>query len=132
MKIFASLMMMTLLAVSAWGASAVDGKWKVEPKAGAKDKEGKQAAVLTLDLKSEGDKLTGSLTRTAKRDRSTGIENGKVEGNKFSFTTSQQNRKKGTAVKTVWEGTVEDGQITGTMTPEGRKRGASFTAKKVN
>jgi hypothetical protein len=104
----------------------------VEPKAGAKAKDGKQAAEVTLDLKAEGDKLTGSITRTAKRARSNDIENGKVEGNKFSFTTSQQNRKKGTTAKTTWEGTVEGDQITGTMTPEGRKRGVSFTAKRVN
>ncbi len=120
MKMFAGVLLLALAAF----AAGIDGKWKVE----TKTKKG-QTITTTIDLKAEGDKLTGSVTRAAKRERTTPIENGKLEGNKFSFTTTEKSRKTD-AVKITWEGTVEGDQLNGTHTAEGRKRGTSFVAKR--
>lgn len=122
MKILASLL---LFALAAW--ASVDGKWTVEPSKSAK--KGK-AVEVTMNLKAEGEKLTGSVTRASKRERITDIENGKISGNKFSFTLVQKS-KKGESRKTQWEGTVEGDTMSGTTTAEGRKHGVAFTAKRA-
>lgn len=127
MKIVASLILSGLIAASAWAVPpGIDGRWKAEVKAKA---EKERSRELTLDLKAEGDKLTGSVTRSSKRARAAEIENGKIDGNKFSFTTVFKG-KKGER-KVVWEGTLEGDQISGTQRADGHKRGVAFTAKKL-
>ena len=60
---------------------------------------------------------------------SVAIQDGKIEGNQFSFTTVQTSKKKGDQ-KVEWKGTVEGDQLKGTRSSGKRGRGAPFTAKR--
>lgn len=111
-------------------AAALDGKWlaKIERKDAAK---GTVTVEFTLDLKVEGNRLTGTVTGgAARRPVTMTIENGKVEGDRFSFTTVQKGRKGDQ--KFLWEGTVSGDELKGTRTAEGRRRGVPFTAKRAS
>jgi len=121
------------LACSA-GAANLDGKWTAELSAGGKKAAAKKNAattppVFTLDLKTQGGQITGSVSAArAKRGRGVEIQNGKVDGDHFTFTTVQHG-KKGDA-KFLWDGTMAGEQINGTRTREGAKHGAKFAAKR--
>ncbi len=114
------------LSAAAFGAS-IDGKWTMEQK--AKD----QTVVVTFNLKSNGGVITGDMTRAGKRPKPAAIQNGKIDGDKFSFVTVSNNKKKG-EVRTKWEGTVGDNQLTGNRMLEGGKgkKGAAFTMKRAS
>lgn len=112
-------------------AAAIDGKWLAEIKIPAGKKAGSTEQTITtmLNLSSSGTTLTGSVTMKAgKRDREVQIQDGKIEGNSFSFVTVMQG-KKGDQ-KLVWKGTVEGDTLKGTRGREDQRRGAPFTAKK--
>lgn len=84
---------------------------------------------MTLDLKAEGGKLTGTVSTPARRrGGSLAIQDGKIEGNQFSFTTVQTTKKGDQKVE--WKGTVEGDQLKGTRSSGKRGRGAPFTAKR--
>jgi hypothetical protein len=111
------------LSVAAFGAS-VDGKWTMEQKA-------KDATVtVTFELKSDGGKVMGTMSRSVGKAKTMTIQNGKIEGDKLSFDTIAHNKKKGD-VRTHWEGTVSDSQITGhRKADQGKGKGAAFTMKR--
>ena len=76
-KIFILFFFLGCLATFA--QSKIDGKWKGT-------REGQNGTIeLNYTFKVEGDKLTGTYT-TPRGDNQ--IEDGKVEGNKFSYTMS--------------------------------------------
>ena len=108
----------------AWAglAAGVDGTWvaKVEMKAGTVE--------LALNLKSDGDKLTGTVSAGARRAAAMPIENGKIEGDRISFITVRKGRNG--ERKFVWEGTVAGEELKGTRTPEGGRRSIAFVAKR--
>jgi hypothetical protein len=110
-----------LAAVSAFAAS-VDGRWvaKVENR-----KKGTQEIVF--NLKSEGDRLTGTVA-TGRRMREVTIQEGKIEGDRISFTTVTKNRKTQKDNKLLWTATLSGAELKGTSQPEGRGRGRPFTA----
>ncbi len=113
-------------------AAGIDGKWVTTIKMQAGKKQGGEAREVqfTLDLKSEGDKLTGSVSGGAgRRPVTQEIQSGKIEGNKFSFVTVQKS-KDGQERKFVWEGTMQGDELRGTRGPEGGRRGGEFTAKR--
>ena len=113
------------LSVAAFGAS-IDGKWTMEQK--AKD----QTVTVTFNLKADGSSLNGSMTRPGKKARSVSLQNGKIDGEKFSFVTVSNNKKKG-EVRTKWEGTIGENQLTGRRMPEGGKgKGAAFNMKRAS
>jgi hypothetical protein len=125
-----------VLFLFAWIAAAaqIDGTWSGEMKSAARKKGGGQETVspITLNLKAEGNQLTGtvSISRGKKRkgSRPIQIQDGKIDGNSFSFTTVQSG-KKGEKRQT-WQGTIEGDQLKGST---GRgKRGTPFTAKRTN
>jgi hypothetical protein len=109
-------------------AAGLDGKWKIETELQTK-KRGKVTATSVLDLKSEGGKLTGTVTASAgKRDRTLDITDGKVDGNQISFTTVQKTKKR--EVKLLWKGTIEGDTLKLTRSVEGRRE-QSLTAKRM-
>lgn len=118
---------MTLMAAS------IDGKWS-----GEVQMRGRKAASadarkveVMLNLKSEGDQLTGSVTGNARgRGKEVTIQDGRIEGEKFSFTTMQ--KTKDGENKILWSGSVEGDQLTGTRSRDGAKRSVEFTAKRAN
>src|SRR5262245_50568290 len=88
-------------------AAAIDGTWQaqIEPRKKAADGKG-GAQTLTLNLKSDGNKLTGTATRgKGKRGKQVNIEEGKIDGNQFSFVTVQKGKKGDRRVR--WEGTLD-------------------------
>jgi hypothetical protein len=105
-------------------AAGIDGKWVASMKVPAPKKQGGEAREVqfTLDLKSEGSQLTGTVSGgMGRRAPTMNIENGKLDGNKFSFATVQKN-KQGQERKWVWEGTMQGDEL-------GGRRGIDFTAK---
>jgi hypothetical protein len=130
MRIRISILLFVLASLAA--AAGIDGKWVADMKMPAGKKGGEaRTAQLTLDLKAEGSKLTGTVNVPAKRrGGSVAIQDGKIEGNQFSFTTVQTSKKKGDQ-KVEWKGTLEGDQLQGTRSSGKRGRGAPFTAKRA-
>lgn len=130
-RAFSILALSCALALVAWTAP-IDGKWvaKMERRGGKKQGAAATTTVeLTLNLKSDGGKLTGTVSGGAgRRAPAQTVENGKIEGDRFSFTTVQRN-KKGDR-KFVWEGAVQGDELKGTRAAEGGRRGTDFTAKR--
>jgi hypothetical protein len=122
MKKFAIATLILFAAAMVLLAAGIDGKWIVE----TQGRNGPQQS--TLMLKATGSELTGTYEAPARGGAASApvaITDGKVDGNKFSFTASAG---RGPA---KFEGTVDGDQIKGTRTPEGRD-GQPFSAKRAN
>ncbi len=105
-----------LAAVSAV-AGPIDGKWVSERKM---ERDGQSFTIVqTFELKAEGDKLTGKFAlKFGEMEPPPGdIKDGKIEGNKFSFTTTMSTPNGD--MKTSYSGTVEGDTIKGTAEREG-------------
>ncbi len=108
-------------------AASIDGTWV--SKRTMKRQGQERTITTTFNLKSAGSQLTGTVTTAfGQRERTVDIQNGKIEGNAFSFTTVQKGRQ-GQEMKILWKGTVEGDQLKGEAGPEGR-RARPFTAKR--
>ncbi len=119
-----------LFSVALANAANLDGKWATEVTAAGRKSTPAKKAAITLDLKSQNGALTGSVTTgSGKHSRPAMIQDGKVEGSRFTFTAVQHNKKKGD-VKFIWQGTVNGDQITGTRSRDGAKHGAPFSGKR--
>jgi len=117
MKTLVSLSLMLCLLSGLAFAAAIDGKWYSERKM---NRDGQEFVIkTTFDLKSDGAKLTGTLTMAFgdMEPRSITISDGKIDGAKFSFTTVMQTPNGD--FKSTWEGTVEGDAIKGTSAREG-------------
>lgn len=126
--LFSILVAFTLLAGLAFGA-AIDGKWVSERKMNRGGEE--RTIIQTFDLKSDGAKLTGTVSMAFgnMEPRTSEIKDGKIDGNKFSFKTvmSTPNGE----FTTVYEGTVEGDALKGTTMREGGQgEPRPFEAKK--
>jgi hypothetical protein len=115
-----------LLVGTALGAG-IDGKWVSER---TLERDGQSFTMTqTFDLKSDGNKLTGTVSMAFgdREPRTSEIKDGKIEGNKFSFSTvfSTPNGE----FKTVYEGTLEGDTLKGTASREGGE-GRPFEAKR--
>jgi len=107
--------------------AAVDGRWEAEFKVTSK-KKGTETRVVSLDLKASQGALTGTVGGVGKKARPMAIQNGKIDGDKISFTTVQKGKKGDQTF--IWEGTVQGDQISGERKRDGGKRGQSFVAKR--
>lgn len=105
-------------------AAGIEGKWTME--GAATKKAGPQK--LTLNLKAAGAKLEGNIEGMDRKGAGVDIQNGKIDGAKFSFTTTVTNKKGDN--KVVWEGTMEGDELKGTRMRDGGKKGQPFTAKR--
>ncbi|MGJ5820042.1 hypothetical protein [Paludibaculum fermentans] len=127
MKTFITLCVCVLMLAGIALAGAIDGKWVSETKMNRNGND--MVIVQTFDLKADGNTLTGSITRKmGDRDPMTSeIKNGKIDGNKFSFTvvTSTPNGE----MTMAYEGTVDGDTLKGTSAREGGQ-GRPFEAKK--
>ncbi len=129
---------LTILAIcGAYSLAAmtagIDGEWTSESKAKGKKGGGTERTITsTFDLKQEGVKLVGSASMSAgKRSRTAEIQDGKIEGNRFSFTTVQKGRKgENNERKRFWEGTLAGDELKGTFAARRGGRGTTFTAKR--
>jgi len=126
------LIALLLLAATALtlSAASLDGMWSAQvttkPKKAAADWK---APEFDLNLKTEGDKLTGTVSAAnAKRAQQAQIQDGKVTGDSFTFVTMQ--KTKDGESKIVWSGTLKGEEMTGTRGKEGAKKTPSFVAKR--
>ena len=118
-----------LLALSlAAFAADVTGKWTFE-QAGRNG----NTTTVTLNLKSDGSKLTGTVTRPGRggSPMEAQITDGKIDGNNISFKTSQQMGDN--TMTTEYSGTVSGDSISLKVTRPGRDGSpmtSEVTAKK--
>jgi hypothetical protein len=71
------------------------------------------------------------LASGARKARPQVIENGKIDGDRVSFSTHARN-KKSDAPTFLWTAALNGDQLTGTRMKEGAKKGQAFTAKRLN
>lgn len=115
-----------LLAASAL-AGPIDGKWVSERKM---ERDGQSMTIVqTFDLKADGAKLTGTFAMKfgEMEPPASAIKDGKIEGNKFSFTTVMSTPNGD--MKINYTGTVDGDTIKGNAEREGGQA-RPFEAKK--
>ena len=132
------LCVLLLLAAGAMWAAGFEGRWTAEVQARGGKKGGPATTqTVTLNLKSEGNQLTGTVSMPGKkRGSSLNIQDGKIDGERFSFTTVQRTKKGET--KMTWSGSLSGDQLTGRYSREGgagkgkgKRRGTAFNAKRA-
>ena len=130
------LFVTTILLVVALGAFAADvtGKWTYE-QAG---RQGGNPRTITMNLKADGSKLTGTVSGMMGRGGGGGgtppdmeIMNGKVDGNNVSFETKMEFN--GNTRVTKYEGTLSGTDLKLKITREGQNgpQTTEVTAKKA-
>ena len=116
-----------LSCVLAAPAAGIDGHWNAEVVRGKKA-SAQPAAVFSLDLKSSDGKVTGTVALAGKkRPQIQSVENGRLVGDRLTFTTSQKGKN---PVSFSWDVTLQDDQLSGSRTRDGAKRSQAFTAKR--
>lgn len=115
------------LLAGAMFAGPIDGKWVAERKM---ERDGQSMTIVqTFELKEEGGKITGKFSmKFGEMEPPPGeIKDGKLDGNKFSFSTmiSTPNGD----MKTNYSGTVEGSVLKGNAEREGGQA-RPFEAKK--
>lgn len=110
-----------LAALTAVWAEDITGKWVAQVPG-----QGGQTREVTMTLKAEGDKLTGSISG---RQGDTPIENGKISGSEISFDRTVN--AQGNSLKIHYKGKVSGDEIKFTVTREGADQSQEFTAKRA-
>jgi hypothetical protein len=101
--------------------NAVDGKWAGEVQGGRGPQQ------ITVTLKADGDKLTGSVT--GGRGGEVAIKDGTISGSTIKFKTTQMGR--GGEITLNWSGTVKGDEIACTRAAEGGQgQSQEFTLKR--
>jgi hypothetical protein len=120
MKLKLGLVVVCLAALSSLvRAQSVDGTWTAEVQGG----RGPQ--TLTITLKADGGKLTGSAG--GGRGGPVDITDGTISGADLKFKTKQMGR--GGEIVMSWAGTLKGDEIAFSRTPEGGQA-QTFTAKR--
>ena len=130
-RAFSILTLYCAAALAAF-AAGIDGKWVATMKVPAPKKQGGGPVEVqfTLHLKSDGDKLTGTVAGgMGRRAPVMTVENGRIQGDRFSFTTVRRTGR-GVERKWIWEGTLQGDELRGTRSVEGGRRGVDFAAKR--
>jgi opacity protein-like surface antigen len=143
--LFVSVVLLALVAVAV-AADSITGKWTYEMPAFGRGGGGGGAApagpprVVTMDLKADGMKLTGTVTTPGfargggdpPPPTTTAITNGKVDGNNFSFEVTRD--MGGNSMTTKYEGSVNGAEMKLKTTSPGFQGGdprvSEMTAKK--
>ena len=138
-----SLLITAVLALGAVGtARAADKKtdpngtwsWTMQGRGGAAANPDAPVRKVTLKLKADGEKLTGTIAQPAGRGggdgaaaapRETEISDGKVKGDEISFSVKREFQ--GNAIVTKYTGKVDGDTITGKTETPGRDGGEART-----
>jgi hypothetical protein len=127
MRRFFSLAGSALLFMATAIAGPIDGKWVAERKM---ERDGQAMTIVqTFELKEEGGKVTGkfSMKFGEMEPPASEIKDGKLDGNKFSFSTTISTPNGD--MKTNYSGTVEGAMMKGNAEREGGQA-RPFEAKK--
>jgi len=115
---------LTAFVASAVWAAAVDGKWTWK-------QMGQNGEVaITLELKQDGEKLTGTYAREG-ADTKSELSDGKIKDNELSFNVVREfNGNKNT---TIYKGKLDGDAIKGTIVSNfgGQERTREWTANRV-
>ena len=122
---------MALFALAALAhAAGIDGRWSAETVPNGK-KAAPKVTTFRLDLKSQDGVVTGTVTAdSGKKGRAQTIRDGKIEGNRITFKTTQKSKKAENSF--TWTATMDGDKLTGTRTRDGARRGLAFTARRAN
>jgi hypothetical protein len=119
MAVLAAVLVATLPAQAA--DAAVTGKWTAQ----VPGRDG-QTRDVTFNLKTAGDKLTGTMSG---RQGDVEISDGKVKGDEVSFDVTMA--MQGTATKMTYKGKVAGDEIKFTRHRDGSDRTSEFTAHRA-
>ena len=120
MTILSRIALLIALATPVF-AAGIDGVWLISRETPRGPME------LQLELKAEGEKLTGTLSGPGGRGRQ--IEDGEINGDEFEFSTVMPGKRGD--VKMTWTGKVVGDELQGRMSREGGAgEGRPFTAKR--
>lgn len=132
-RIAKTLLQLTAALVLSLGAAQAaekaDGKWTwTMPGRG-----GGEGRKVTLTLKADGEKLTGTLSNPGRQGgdaRETPIEDGKISGNEISFKATREWNDQKMVVK--YSGKIEGDTIKGKLETErdGQARSRDWEAKR--
>jgi hypothetical protein len=128
MKLFLTACLALALFAGLAVAAGIDGKWVSERKM---ERDGQSFTITqTFDLKSEGNKLTGKLDMQFgdQEPRSVEIQDGKIDGEKFSFNTVMTTPNG--EMKIAYSGSVEGDTLKGASQREGGGQSRPFEAKR--
>ena len=111
-----------VLPAPAAGQGSVDGRWTGEVQGGRGPQQ------ITLTLKADGNKLTGSSA--GGRGGEVQIQEGSISGANLKFKTTQQGR--GGEITFSWSGTLKGDEIAMTRMAEGGQgQKQEFTLKRA-
>lgn len=127
MKTLAATLVFLFVASAAAFAADIDGKWKSERKL---NRNGEEMTITSIfDLKADGAKLTGKVTTTTPMgERTADVSDGKIDGNKVTFSVTSEGRNGPMTIK--YEATLDGTTLKGTAAREGAPQPMPFEAKK--
>lgn len=128
MKTLRFVFALMLVFAAAGFAADIDGKWVSERKMTGPDGT-ERTIVTTFEFKAEGATLTGTVTqpgRPGSEPTPTKISDGKIDGNKISFTVVRTTQRG--EMKSTYSATLQGTTLKGTMTMMDREM--PFEAKK--
>jgi hypothetical protein len=106
-------------------AADLDGHWNAQLARGKKA-DAQPPVIFSLDMKTADGKVTGTVAFAGKkRPQIEKIENGRLDGQHLTFTTTQKGKN---PVNYSWDITLQDGQLTGSRMRDGAKHSQGFTA----
>ena len=111
----------TIAAAAVAWAAPIDGKWTWK---GGQN----QDQVMTLELKADGEKLTGNLTRN---DQKTEIKEGTIKGSDVAFVVVRE--RNGQEFKQNYKAKLDGDTLKGTISfnAQGEDRTREWTATRV-
>jgi len=104
-------------------AQSIDGKWE------ATQTTQRGEVKITFDLKNAGGTLSGTVTQG--QGQAQEIKNGKLDGTKVTFETTQPARGGGDPTPVSWSGTLSGDSLKLTRTGGGRGGPQELEAKRV-
>ena len=136
-------LILLVVAMVAFAADAITGKWtyEMQGRGGGGGGGGAAPRVVTLDLKADGATLTGTVLQPGRGGGGGGggvapaaptptqISNGKVNGNNITFEVTRQGQNGPTTTK--YEGTVSGTEMKLKVTAPGRGGGEPTTTDVV-
>jgi hypothetical protein len=122
--IFPALFVLSLAAY----AAPIDGHWTGQTSIRSKKNPNVRTTMYALDLKAEGDALTGTVTvQGAKKPRTASIQDAKIDGETIHFTTIGRADQ-----KFDWTLALNGDQLKVSRWREGAKRTQQFVALRRN
>jgi hypothetical protein len=110
-------------------AAPIDGHWTGETSIRGKKNPNVVKTEFALDLKTEGDALTGTVSvQRAKKPRIAPIQDVKIDGDTIHFTTAGAKPD----TKFEWTLALNGDQLKVSMWREGAKRTQQFVATRAN